>query len=230
MDRSAGLLRLGRRLGSTNHVVRYDRRGYGKSLHVGPPNRVEDHVGDLVGVIDRAGGTPVALFGHSFGGNVALALADRRPDLVAAVAVYEAPLSWLEWWPSRSPGGVALSAETAGDAAEAFMRAIVGTEAWDRVPARIRDARRAEGPAMVAELEDLRARAPWRADRIVAPVLALCGEAARPFHRRAMREVASAVPEGRAVEIEGAGHTGPHTHAGAVADEVVNFLSAHRDG
>jgi pimeloyl-ACP methyl ester carboxylesterase len=254
MDRSAGLLRLSRRLTATHHVVRYDRRGYGKSLRIGPPYRVVDHLDDLAAVIERdvvecaatgsgttgsagigsagigSGGGPVSLFGHSFGGNVALALADLRPDLVSAVAVYESPMSWLDWWPRSSPGGEALATSSPADAAEAFMRAVIGTERWERVPQRVRDARRAEGRAMVAELEDLRARPPWRADRIAVPVLAMHGEEARPFHRRAMEALAGSVAHGWLVEIPGAGHTGPNTHADAIAGAFLSFLSEHHAG
>ena len=59
------------------------------------------------------------------------------------------------------------------DAAERFMRRLIGDERWHRLPAATRAARRAEGAAMVGELADLRvARAvgpdahrrcrPWR--------------------------------------------------------------------
>ncbi|TFH20998.1 MAG: hypothetical protein E4H05_01065, partial [Acidimicrobiales bacterium] len=37
MDRAAGLLRLSRRLDTQFRVVRYDRRGYGRSRSIGPP-------------------------------------------------------------------------------------------------------------------------------------------------------------------------------------------------
>lgn len=230
MDRSAGLLRLARRLRDRYYVIRYDRRGYARSLAVGPPFAFDDQVADLVAVIEEYQVAPVALFGHSFGGNVALALADRRPDLVSAVAVHESPMSWLDWWPDGSPGGVALSTRSAGDAAEAFMRAVVGDERWCDVHQRVRESRRLEGPAMVAELQDLRSRAPWAGDRIDAPVLAMHGEHARLFHRRAMEELSRAVPDGRLVEIEGAGHTGPHTHADGTADALIRFLREHPDG
>jgi pimeloyl-ACP methyl ester carboxylesterase len=232
MDRSAGLLRLSRRLRSRFRVVRYDRRGYGRSLGVGPPYRVADHVDDLAEVIERTaaprGAGPVSVFGHSFGGNVALALACERPDLVAAVATYESPMSWLDWWPDTSAGGAALSAADAEDAAEAFMRAILGERKWERVPQRTREARRAEGPAMVAELADLRGAAPWDAGRIAAPVLAMYGERARSYQRRAMCEIARTVADGGAVEIAGAGHVGPNTHSTDVAAELVTFLPGHR--
>ena len=110
------------------------------------------------------------------------------------------------------------------------MRAIVGEARWARIPARTRDARRAEGQAMVEELADLRARPPWRADRIGVPVLAMHGERARPSHRRAMDELGASVTDGRVVEIVGAAHTGPNTHADAVAGALVSFLSEHPAG
>jgi pimeloyl-ACP methyl ester carboxylesterase len=123
----------------------------------------------------------VVVFGHSFGGNVALALAARRPDLVSAVVVYETPLSWLDWWPGNSAGAAAMAATDSSDAAEAFMRRLVGDEVWERLPASKRRERRAEGAAMVAELADLRRAAPWIGDEIGVPVLALYGEFGRPI-------------------------------------------------
>ena len=95
-----------------------------------------------------------------------LALAERRPDLVERVAVYESPLSWLDWWPGETAGSAALAAAggdpaSDADAGETFMRRLVGDEKWDRLPPSTRAARRAEGPTMLGELGDLRVRAPW---------------------------------------------------------------------
>jgi len=230
MDRSAGVLRLARRLDDRYRVIRYDRRGYGRSAGVGAPFDVATHVDDLIGVLQaHAPGRPVALvFGHSYGGNVALALADRRAELVEAVAVYETPLSWLDWWPGNSAGGSALAMADAGDAAEAFMRRLVGDQVWERLPEGKRAERRAEGPAMVGELTDLRCGPPWNPDRIAAPVLALHGETARPHHRRAMTQLADLMPGGRVVEIPAAGHAGPHTDPDLVAAAIAAFLDGNR--
>ncbi len=229
MDRSAGLLRLSRRLDTQFHIVRYDRRGYGRSRSVGPPWTVAANVDDLDAVVTATAATinaPVALFGHSFGGNVVLAFAAKRPDVVSSVTVYETPLSWFDWWPGNSAGGAAMAVDDPGDAAEAFMRRLVGDAVWDRLPASKQADRRAEGAAMVSELADLRRSPPWEADEITVPVLALCGEHARPHHRDAMGRLTEMLVDCRSEVVGGAGHAGPHTHADAVAAAVVNFISS----
>ncbi len=231
MDRSAGLLRLSRRLDATCRVIRYDRRGYGRSAGVGPPWTVDANIDDLERVLASATAAPppAILFGHSLGGDVALGLAARRPELVRAVVVYEMPLSWLDWWPGNSAGAAAMAADDPGDAAEAFMRRLVGDAAWERLAASKQAERRAEGAAMVAELADLRRRAPWDGERIAAPVLALHGEHARPHHRAAMEGLGDMIRGCRTAMVPGAGHAGPHTHADAVAAAMAPFLASISD-
>lgn len=221
MDRSAGLLRLSRRLDASHRVRRYDRRGYGRSGDVGPPWTVEANIDDLEALLCSDTCESAVLFGHSFGGNVALGLAARRPEIVRAVVVYETPLSWLDWWPGNSAGAAAMAMDDPGDAAEAFMRRLVGDVVWERLPASKQAERRAEGAAMVAELADLRRTAPWDGARISAPVLALHGEHAGAHHRRAMTGLVDMIAGCRSVMVPGAGHAGPHTHA----DEVVAAMS-----
>lgn len=228
MDRSAGLLRLSRRLDDSYRIVRYDRRGYGRSVDVGPPWTVDANIADLERLVEQGteAGTRVVAFGHSFGGNVALGLAARRPDLVEGVVVYETPMSWLETWQGSTASAVAMSATDAGDAAEAFIRRLVGDAAWDRLPAVKQDQRRGEGLAMVAELADLRAHAPWSPDQIGVPVLAMFGEHGRPHHREAMESLQRLLPDCRTVQVDGAGHPGPHTHTDAVAGPIREFIES----
>ncbi len=226
MDRSAGLLRLSRRLSDRYRVIRYDRRGYGRSAEIGPPFTVDAHLDDLAALVERStDGAGVGLaFGHSFGGNVVLGLAQRRPELVARAAIYETPMSWMPWWPDRTAGSAALGAADPADAAEAFMRRLVGDEKWERLPPSTRSARRAEGAAMVGELADIRVNVPWDGPAITQPVLAMCGERAHDHHRRAAETMPDILPGSRLVEIAGAGHFGPNTHADAVAAVLVEFL------
>lgn len=220
MDRSAGLLRLSRRLDRTHRVVRFDRRGYGRSVPHDGPFDMDGQLHDLLAVLD---GRAAVVFGHSYGGNVALALAGRRPDAVRAVAVYESPLSWLDWWPQDTAGAMALTGGDAADAAERFMRRLIGDERWTRLPPGTRAARRREGMAMVGELADLREHEPWRGGDIAASVVALHGSGGAEHHRRGAAHIAQAIDGCELTKVEGARHFGPNTHPDVVAG-VINAL------
>jgi pimeloyl-ACP methyl ester carboxylesterase len=223
MDRSAGLLKLSRRLHDVAHVLRYDRRGYGRSSPHPGPYGMDEQVADLVDLLD---GRRALLFGHSYGGDVALAAADRRPELVTGVVVYETPLSWLDWWPGTTAGEAALAmGASPADAAERFMRRLIGDGRWERLPSRTRAARRDEGVAMVGELTDLRSRSPWDPARIDVPVVAVHGEQGAEHHRRAMAYLAGELRDCTVVEIAGARHFGPNTHPDAVAAIVRELMS-----
>ena len=185
---------------------------------------MDAQVADLVGLLD---GRPAVVFGHSYGGNVALALADRHPELVRAVGVYETPLSWLDWWPGTTAGADALATRgDPADAAERFMRRLIGDERWERLPGATRAARRAEGVAMVGELVDLRAHAPWDPARIDVPVVAIHGTLGAAHHGASTalpRRACS--PTAASSTIDGARHFGPNTHPDAVAAEIVALVS-----
>jgi molybdopterin-guanine dinucleotide biosynthesis protein A/pimeloyl-ACP methyl ester carboxylesterase len=219
MDRATGMAKVARRLHDTARVLRYDRRGYARSRPHPGPFGIDEQVADLVALLD---GRRAVLVGHSLGGDIVLAAADRHPELVRAVAVYEPPLSWEPWWPSTSGGSVAVgTARTAEDAAELFLRYMLGDERWERLPARTRADRRAEGPALVGELRSLRRGAPWRAEHIHAPVVAGVGERARRHHREAVRLIAEQLPDARAVVVPGAGHGAHASHPDAFVELLV---------
>lgn len=222
MDRAAGMLPVARRLderaGGRLCIVRYDRRGYGRSTHLSPYD-MEHQVADLVGLL---AGRPAVLVGHSFGGNVALATATRHPRLVAGVAVYETPLSWEPWWPKRSTTAtVAATADDAAHAAEVFMRRLIGDRRWEELPERTRATRRAEGPAMVGELTDARERPPWRYADVVVPLAVACGERGVEHHRDGMRRLAASVGGATFVELAGVGHGAPTADPARFVDELV---------
>jgi pimeloyl-ACP methyl ester carboxylesterase len=217
------VLKLSRRLDDRFRVLRYDRRGYGRSAPHDGPFGIQEQVGDLADVLD---GRPAVIFGHSYGGNVALALADRRPDLVRAVAVYESPLPWLPWWPGTTAGSEAAGGNGgAAQAAERFMRRMIGDERWERLPGRTRDARRAEGVAMVAELADLARRPPWDPRRIAVPVVAMHGAQGAQHHTRSTTHLGAVLDDCDVVTIDGARHFGPNTHPTAVASVLTELVS-----
>ncbi len=221
MDRSAGMLKLSRRLDEDFRVLRYDRRGYGRSVPHDGPYTMGAQVGDLVSLLH---GRRAVLIGHSYGGNIALATADHHPDLVAGVAVYETPLSWEPWWPGSTAGSIAVAdSGQPAEAAERFMRRMLGDRRWEDLPERSRLARRAEGAALVEELADLRRNQPWSAAHIAAPVVASFGSLGKPHHHRGMQYVA-ALLGCPLVELAGCRHDAPLSHAALFRSEVVDPL------
>jgi pimeloyl-ACP methyl ester carboxylesterase len=211
MDRAASFLKVTRRLPDLD-IVRYDRRGYGRSVGAGLSPTVDAQVDDLLSVMGRR---PAVVIGHSLGGVIALRAAVRRPDLVPSVAAFESPMSWLEWWPKVSAGNRAMAAsrdEGPEEAAERFMRGMVGDEIWEKLPARTRRERRSEGPALLAELAAIRAEPPYEPGELPVPVLAGCGTESKPYHQEAARKLAELAPDGELMVVEGSGHACQSSH------------------
>ena len=235
MDRASSMLRVRRALEGECRVMRYDRRGYGRSLAAGPATSFAQHVDDLATLLGTR--RAAALVGHSLGGVIGLALAQRSPKLVGAVVAYEAPMMWEPWWPADSAGRVALvtvggdghdgTEGDSGDVAEAFLRRMLGDTRWERLPAPVRTERRAEGATLMAELRSVLppAGAPYRAELVTVPVVAAFGSETQPQHRRGAEELAQRVPHGVLEVIDGAGHGAHLTHPTAFADLVRESLS-----
>lgn len=216
LDRSAAFARVQRHLDGFR-VARYDRRGYGRSLHLGPAPSFETQVDDLELVV---AGRRAIIVGHSLGGVIALAFAQRRPELTAAVVAYEAPMAWAPWWPTATAGAAALGPDSgAADAAERFMRRMVGDKRWEALPLRTRQQRRAEGPALVAELRSIRdpAAPPYDPIAVIAPVVAAHGTESAPHHQRTAAALAEAVRDGVLRVVDGAGHAVHLSHPAEMA-------------
>lgn len=223
MDRSSSFGRTAKALEGFR-VVRYDRRGYARSLALGPPTSFAQQVDDLLDVLaTEVGGRPALVFGHSYGGTIALAAAATSPGPIAGVAVYECPLPWLRWWPHDSAGARAVAAaDDPEGAGEGFMRRMVGDRRWERLPPSTKDARRAEGATLVAEIAQLRPPhdEPFELASIRVPVVAAHGTGGVAHHERAAREVAVRVPGAVLEVVDGAGHGVHLTHPAAVAAMV----------
>jgi pimeloyl-ACP methyl ester carboxylesterase len=233
MDRASSMLRVRRVLDGECRVLRYDRRGYARSLELGPPISLDQQVDDLATLVACR---VAVLVGHSLGGVICLALAERSPAQVRAVVAYEAPMMWEPWWPAGTAGAMALASATAGadggddgpgDAAEAFMRRMLGDARWSRLPAHVRAERRAEGPTLLAELRTVHrpSPAPYLADRVTVPVVAAFGSETQPQHQRGAEELAQRAPRGVLEMIDGADHGAHLTHPQAFAVLVRRSLS-----
>ncbi len=224
MDRAAGMLRLSRKLDNRYRVLRYDRRGYGRSNPHDGPFDMDGQVHDLVALLH---GRRAIVVGHSYGGNVALATAVRHPHLVAGVVVYETPMSWEPWWPGTTAGSVAVASEQGPQAAaEVFMRRLIGDRRWDELPERTRSTRRAEGAALVGELGDLRAHAPWNPRDVKVPVFVGRGSEGAAHHQTGMARMVELIPGSALVTMPGCRHDAPTSHPADFCHQLIEPLIA----
>ena len=214
LDRSSSFGRVNRAL-ATHEVLRYDRRGYGRSRSADVTD-LAGHVADLIDLLETVlGGRSAALVGHSIGGVIALVAARRRPELVGSVLAYEPPTPWAPWWP-RDPDRL----EDPADEAERFMRQMVSDAIWDRLPARTRADRRSEGGALAMEVASLGAGpVPWGLGALDCRVTVAAGGDTSWWHARAAEEVAADLGAPLVV-VEGASHGVHLTHPVAFANLV----------
>ncbi len=213
LDRGTSFARVVRRLPDL-HVVTYDRRGYHRSRSWARlATRLEDHVADLVALVEQR---PCVLVGHSYGGDVALGAAAALPGTVRAVGAYEPPLPWSDWWPRRATRDSPV--EDPAAFAESFFRRVVSDEAWARLPEHARAERRADGPALVAEILDIRREfSPIDLTAVTVPVVLGRGERSLPHHRKAIDALVELLPQTEVVEFTGATHGAHISHPDAFA-------------
>jgi len=231
LDRGESFRRVVRRLPDFAAIC-YDRRGYQRSRDAGTTG-LSGHVDDLLGLAERAradSGGPVVAVGHSFGGDVVVAAALADPRAFGAVAAYEPPMPWLGFRRQPAPRGRTSGwlplADDPGDEAEAFYSRMMGPTAWGRLNPDTQASRRADGPALVADLNSFRVDGPpFDVLALDVPaVFAMGGPESAPHHRRTVEWLAAHVHGASGCEITAARH-GAHLshpdHFAALAREVV---------
>ena len=84
-------------------ILAYDKRGHGLSGDMARPGRMADHIDDLEGLLSHLGIRSAILCGVSVGGQIAIGLAARRPELVAGLVLCDTAhkLGSVESWNAR---------------------------------------------------------------------------------------------------------------------------------
>ncbi len=215
--------------GATVHAL--DRRGSGTGRLAEPrPLDVAVHVADVIAYLDARGIRRADLVGVSFGGVVALEVAARRPERVGSVAAYEPPYGvvvtpemGIVFPQTREPLARAYALGGAAAAAEAFMRAVAGDDAWDQLPGRTRAFLEGEGVQAVAD-GALVGLDPAGLARISAPVLLMTGGASDAFYAPIADELARRLPGALRVTLDGLAHPGPIVRPDRVAGAIAAFI------
>lgn len=90
LDTSATWSDVGARLGERFHVIAPDQRGYGYSEWPDEGYWFPDYLGDLDALLDHLSpAEPIALVGHSMGGQIASVYAGLRPERIGKLAIID---------------------------------------------------------------------------------------------------------------------------------------------
>ena len=169
----------------------------------------------------------MCLVGHSLGALLSFHASLAAPDVVTCLGAWEPPLPWREEYSSalRDRPSVLGHLEDPEAAAEAFLRSMVGDRLWDRMPSAMRAERRAEGVALVADLQMCRrpeAEVDFHA--VVRPTLLGCGAASAERFRWSARHLLEALPDAMLVEVAESQHGAHLSHP----TEFAAFAAAAR--
>ena len=205
LDRAESFRRVMRRLPELSIVI-YDRRGYQGSRGAGTTG-LTGHIADLVAIlaeIRSRGAVSISAVGHSAGGDVVLGAALSDPGACDSVGAFEPPMPWLGFHPP--PDDRERIVKDPGDEAERFFSRMVSASAWQRLSHAERAGRRADGPALVADMLSMRGDAPFNVMDLEVPAIFGMGSAASAsYHRQSVIWLGSHVPGAEVYEIE-SGH------------------------
>jgi pimeloyl-ACP methyl ester carboxylesterase len=196
-------------------VIAYDRRGTASApFPAGAVPSTTHHVDDAIALIWReAGGGPVLACGSSYGAVICLELARRAPSLVAGLVLCEPPLPPADLVPA-SPDGLGcafdrlVATATGEDAAEMFLRLVMGNAGFESVPRRQRTVLRGMWRQIRADMIALaRTRVAYaELATIAAPALLLGGERSPPEYAIRLDALEAALPRARRALVPAAGH------------------------
>ncbi len=210
-------------------VVLYDRRGYGRSVDRTPPTSMADHAEDLIALIKRVD-APCAVVAHSFGSNPTMLAASRRPDLFAAIGLWEPPIVWVDWW-LQSTKDYHVRVASSDDAAatvEKMYRRILGNRAWNALAPELRRQRRAEGPAFQTDMASALV-APFAFEDVAVPAVVGYGTDTSSEHVYGAAWLAEHLPDAELHVVGDAGHFAHRTHPAEFA-EFVDAVVRRADG
>jgi pimeloyl-ACP methyl ester carboxylesterase len=201
------LMPTARGLATRHPVLVPDLPGFGLSGKPAAAYDVEQHAGHVAAWLEALDLARVAVLGHSFGAQVAVALARRRPDAVAALVLAG---------PTVDPAAPTVGGQLRRWAVDLLFEdprqaAVLARDVRDAGPRRI-----------LATLgHSVRHRIDEDLAGVGAPVLVIGGarDPVAPGRWRAR------LGGGRQVAVPGAGHNAATTAGGRVAEAVARFLA-----
>lgn len=209
-------------LAESFRVLCYDRRGHSRSERPDTQGSVAEDGDDLAGLLETLDLAPAHVVTSSFGGNIAINLALRRPELFRSLSCHEPPLFDLlgddpEAGEMLSRGAGSIESVTRriadGDhegAARQFVDEVAfepGT--WDdQLPERVKQTMTGNAPTFLDETRDPTQTAidPDALRQLEIPVRLTVGTASPPLFAKVVRRLEELIPGASVETIEGADH------------------------
>ena len=220
-------------------VVRYDMRGYGKSV---PVAGEFSHLGDLVALLSYLHvDTPMILMGCSMGGGIAMDFALAYPARVRAVIMVGSGPSGLVLDVPQSGAERFREEEAAFKAGDLDRAAEIQTQIWfdgvGRSPSQVdpqmrklayamgRIAVENESKNLGKRMSDAAVPAAKRLDELQVPVLTIVGEHDLPYLLAAADYMAQHISSARKALMQDAAHLPNMDHPAEFRTIVEQFLS-----
>jgi pimeloyl-ACP methyl ester carboxylesterase len=231
----------------TNRAIAYSRRYHwpNQAPREGVAYAIDEHVADLIALIETLELAPVRLVGSSYGAMTSLSAATARPDLVRSLVLGEPPiLPWLAQMPSGAPLVEAFTANAFEPARAAFARGdaegglrsfingVIGDGAFDLLPHPARQMMLDNAAEMRAETmtppEQYFPRLSPDDVRVLSmPVLLAEGGLSPAMFGLITDKLASVLPAAERIAIPAASH-GMHNQNPAAYNEAVRAFQAGR--
>src|SRR5262245_35135963 len=204
-------------LSPSYRVVPFDNRGTGRSDAPEDGYSIEEFAYDAAGVLRDKNAAPADVIGHSMGGYIALTLAARHPSLVRSLVLIGTGAGGEGWLPLPDATQAAWKAAVEKPPSE-FARetmplsfATGWSEAHPERFDRLLAERLAHPTPTAIWKKQFRAAGAFGRDgidasRIDKPALVIHGSDDRVIRIENGRRLASQLPQGRLVELAGAGH------------------------
>jgi pimeloyl-ACP methyl ester carboxylesterase len=228
--------KLADRLAATHRVVVPDLLGSGENppWPADAPFHFDDDARELAAIIDGLG-APVHLVGHSYGGLLALVLARTQPHTIRSLASFD-PVAFGVLHDTADAEQLVADAAPLADAAdggtatwfERFVDFWNGAGTWAAMPEQARASFLRVGLKVYLEVRSLLSdRTPASAyAAITVPTLLMTGERTPTPERSVVQRLSTTIANARMLDLAGAGHMGPITHAELVNDAIASHIAA----
>ena len=213
-------------------VVTVDQRGHGHSTRTGSLDgyTIDQLSADLVAFVEKVGGGPVDLLGHSMGGRVALGVVLARPDLVSSLVLMDTS-AWSfmpsdedlrtmvrTWMDAFDPVGGMPASMSLGSPEDKLIEQTTPAD-WQRKKEVVFTgmdayAVKALGSALMTDMDGELTSLRHELGSITCPTTVLVGQRDHPLVDQAP-DLAAEVADGRLRVIEGAYHSPQLTHRDA---------------